>query len=199
MSSYQHNALEDHDLPSQSHKDALDVEGLDHIFRWASDVVADGEDARVRIAREKRVRRHVLEIVQKAQEQKAMAKVYDELNYLHRLVIALLQKLQDVTEENATLRQISVSQFYALERVPFLEAEVKHLKGFEEEREAAVLERRYLMDALAKIKRDRDYLDELLHANEAENVRAARLIAEAKDELARLKSRKWWHFFVPTK
>ena len=198
VSSYQSNAVESQEvLLAPPHKDALDIEGLDHIFRWASDVVADGEDARVKLAREKRVRRQVLEVVQKAREQKVVAQMNDEMAYLHRRVIALLQKLQEVTEENGLLRQISVSQYYALEKASYLESEVKQLKALSYEREAAVSERRYLMDALAKVKVERDYLDELLNASEEENMRCAQLLREARAELAELKSRKWWHFFCP--
>ncbi len=185
-----------HDLLSNSasqHNDALDTEGLEHIFRWASDMVAEGEDARVKIARERRVRRQVLEVVQKAREQKVLKEASDETAYLQRRVIALLQKMQEVTEENSLLRQISISQYYALDRIPVLEEEVKSLRGMDYEREAAVAERRYLMDALAKLKADRDFLDELLTSAEEENARVARLLLEARAELADLKERKWWH------
>jgi hypothetical protein len=184
-----------HDLLSSAsqHNDALDTEGLEHIFRWASDMVAEGEDARVKLARERRVRRQVLEVVQKAREQKVLKEANDELAYLQRRVIALLQKMQEVTEENSLLRQITISQYYALDRIPVLE--VKSLRGMDYEREAAVAERRYLMDALAKLKADRDFLDELLTAAEEENARVARLLSTARAEIAELKERKWWHSF----
>ncbi len=186
-----------HDLLSSAsqHNDALDTEGLEHIFRWASDMVAEGEDARVKLARERRVRRQVLEVVQKAREQKVLKEANDELAYLQRRVIALLQKMQEVTEENALLRQITISQYYALDRIPVLEEEIKGLRGMDYEREAAVAERRYLMDALAKLKADRDFLDELLTAAEEENARVARLLSTARAEIAELKERKWWHGF----
>jgi hypothetical protein len=178
---------------ASQHNDALDTEGLEHIFRWASDMVAEGEDARVKIARERRVRRQVLEVVQKVREQKVLKEASDETAYLQRRVIALLQKMQEVTEENSLLRQITISQYYALDRIPVLEEEIKELRCMDYEREAAVTERRYLMDALAKLKADRDYLDELLTSAEEENARAAKLLSEARAELAELKERKWWH------
>lgn len=194
-------AINNDNFNSASHSDALDMEGLEHIFRWASDMVAEGEDARVKMARERRVRRQVLEVVQKVREQKALKEASDETAYLQRRVIALLQKMQEVTEENSLLRQITISQFYALDRIPALEAEIKQLRGMDYEREAAVAERRYLMDALAKLKTDRDFLDELLTSAEEENARVARLLSEVRSELAELKERKWWHgitkFFKP--
>lgn len=177
---------------ASQHNEALELEGLDHIFRWASEVVAEGEDVRVKVARERRVRRQVLEVVQKVKEQKILAQASDETAYLQRRTIALLQKVQELTEENSLLRQISVSQFYALERIPVLEEEVKKLQGMDYEREAAVAERRYLMTALSKLKTDRDFLDELLTAAEEENARVGRLLVETRAELAELKAKKWW-------
>jgi phage I-like protein len=156
-------------------------------------VVAEGEDARVKIARERRVRREVLEVVQKVREQKVLKEASEETAYLQRRVIALLQKMQEVTEENSLLRQITISQYYALDRIPALEEQIKQLRGMDYEREAAVSERRYLMNALSKLKTDRDFLDELLTSAEEENARAARLLSQARAELAELKERKWWH------
>ena len=131
------------------HDEAITLEGLEHVFRWASEVVSESEDTRVRQAREKRIRRQVLEIVQKFRDHKILGDLKEENAYLQRRVIALLQKLQEVTEENATAKQIVVSQYYALQRLPELELEIKQLKAIEFEREAAVTERRYLMNSLA--------------------------------------------------
>jgi hypothetical protein len=178
------------------HSEAIEIEGLDHIFKWASDMVAEGEDTRVKVAREKRIRRQVLEVVQKVKEQKAVAQAQEEITYLQRRVIALLQKLQEVSEENTTAKGLVISQYYMLQRIPGLEAEVKQLKAVEYEREAAVTERRYLMNALARVKSDRDMLDELLVANEEENSRLAKILATTRAELAELKSRRWWHIFM---
>lgn len=191
-------AIQATNFPSgNEHREAVDVDGLDHIFRWASDVVADGEDSRARLAREKRIRRQVLEVVQRAREERALSKSTEEIAYLQRRVIALLQKLQEVTEENALAKQIMVSQYYALGRVAELETEVKLLKSQEFEREAAITERRYLMDALARVKVDRDMLDAMLTANEQENIRLARMLKEARAEIGQLQERRWWHLFWP--
>jgi hypothetical protein len=181
------------------HNDAIDLDGLEHLFRWASEVVADGEDVRVRSAREKRIRREVLTVVQKAREQRITVKSQDELNYLQRRVIALLQKMTELTEENASLKQIMVGQYYALQRIPFLESQIKQLKTLEYEREAAVTERRYLMDALAKLKIERDLLDEMVTTSDEENGRVATLLQESRAEVTVLKARRWWHFFMPGK
>jgi hypothetical protein len=153
----------------------------------------------VRSAREKRIRREVLTVVQKAREQRITVKSQDELNYLQRRVIALLQKMTELTEENASLKQIMVGQYYALQRIPFLESQIKQLKTLEYEREAAVTERRYLMDALAKLKIERDLLDEMVTTSDEENGRVATLLQESRAEVTVLKARRWWHFFMPGK
>jgi hypothetical protein len=185
------------EITTEDHKDAISVDGLDHLFRWASEVVADGEDTRLRTAREKRIRREVMDVVQKAREQRIQAKNAHEMSYLQRRVIALLQKLTELTEENASLKQIMVGQYYALQRIPYLESQIKQLKTIEYEREAAVTERRYLMDALAKLKIERDLLDEMVTTSEEENIRVAKLLNESKAQVAELSARRWWHFFWP--
>jgi chromosome segregation ATPase len=194
----QTNTVKEGDLTIRRHQESLDMTGLDHLFRWASEVVSDAEDSRVRTAREKRIRRQVLEVLQSHREEKVRNESLDEIAYLQRRVIALLTKLQELTEENAAVKQIMVSQSFALEKLPRLEREVKQLKMVELEKEAAVTERRYLMDGIAKIKVERDYLEDLLTAVEEENMRLAKLFNEAKAEVERLKNRRWWHvFFAP--
>jgi hypothetical protein len=179
------------------HESAIDLEGLDHLFKWASDMVAEGEDNRVRQTRDKRVRREVLEVVQQARESKVVTEALDEASYLQRRVIALLQKMTEVTEENAAIKQIMVSQYYTLQRIPYLETQVKQMRTLEFEREAAVTERRYLMDGLAKLKTERDLLDDMVTSCESENIRVAKLLQESKLEVETLKAKRWWHNFVP--
>jgi hypothetical protein len=181
----------------REHDESVSVEGLEHLFKWASEVVSTGEDERVRQAREKRVRRQVLEVVQHYREEKAVAKNREELAYLQRRVIALLQKLQEMTEENAAVKQIMVSQYWAIQRIPFLEEQIKTLKVVEYEKDAAVKERRYLMDALAKVKVERDYLEEILVTCEDENTRLAYILKDTRKQNEELKSRRWWHLFWP--
>jgi hypothetical protein len=177
------------------HDHAVSLDGLDHIFKWASDVVSDGEDERIKVARERRVRRQVLEVVTKYQQQRLAAKTQDEIAYLQRRVIALLQKVQEITEENSAVKQIMVSQYFSIQRIPQLEFEVKQLKAIEFEREAAVTERRYLMDALAKLKVERDFLEDTLTSAEQENSRLANILSDTKAELEEVKARRWWHVF----
>lgn len=201
MSTQQNNTAENLDFtPGQApghHQDAVAVDGLEHIFKWASEVVSDPEDERVRQARDRRVRRQVLDVVQKYREQRVLSKSQDEVTYLQRRVIALLSKLQELTEENAAVKQIMVSQYWAVQRIPALEEQVRSLKMVEFEKEAAVKERRYLMDALAKLKVERDYLEDILTTCEDENTRLSGILKETRAELTTLKARKWWHFFVP--
>jgi len=180
--------------PEAEHDEAVSLDGLDHIFKWASDVVSDGEDERIKNARERRVRRQVLEVVSKYHQQRLAAKSKDEIAYLQRRVIALLQKVQELTEENSAVKQIMVSQYFSIQRIPQLEFEVKQLKAIEFEREAAVMERRYLMDALAKLKVERDYLEDTLTSAEQENNRLAFLLKDTKAELEVVKAKRWWHF-----
>ncbi len=201
MSTQQNNTAENLDFtPGQAsgqHQDAVAVDGLEHIFKWASEVVSDPEDERVRQARDRRVRRQVLDVVQKYREQRVLSKSQDEVTYLQRRVIALLSKLQELTEENAAVKQIMVSQYWAVQRIPALEEQVRSLKMVEFEKEAAVKERRYLMDALAKLKVERDYLEDILTTCEDENTRLSGILKETRAELTTLKAKKWWHFFVP--
>jgi len=184
--------------PNQGeHEDAVAVDGLEHIFKWASETVSDPQDERVRQARDRRVRHQVLDVVQKYREQRVVTKSQDEVAYLQRRVIALLSKMQEMTEENAAVKQIMVSQFWAIQRIPVLEEQVRVLKVVEYEKEAAVKERRYLMDALAKIKVERDYLEDILVTCEDENTRLSSILNSTRAELAEVKARKWWHSFVP--
>lgn len=180
-----------------THEENVALDGLEHIFKWASEVVAEGEDSREKKAREKRIRRQVLEVVQKYRDQKLLARSNDEIAYLQRRVIALLHKLQEVSEENAAIKQIMVSQYYSIQRIPYLEEEIRKLKKFELEKEAAVTERRYLMDALAKLKIDRDLMDEALTVSEEENTRLANLLKESRGQVVELQSRRWWHWLFP--
>lgn len=180
-----------------SHDNRTAVEGLEDLFKWASEMVADGEDNRVRAAREHRIRRQVLETIQKMREKEAVARATDEIAYLQRRVIALLQRLQEKTDENALLKEVMVAQAYSLSRLPFLEQEIKRLEEMEFDREKSRLEQQGLLDAAAKLKIDRDFLDELLRASEDENCRLARILADTRAELDRLQCRRWWHIFWP--
>lgn len=176
-----------------NHEQSVAVEGLEDLFKWASDMVSDGEDARVKRAREQRIRRQVMEAVQKLREQQAIMRATDENAYLQRRLIACLQKLQEYTEEKATLTQIMVAQSFTIQRIPVLEDEIKQLKTVSFDREAAQVEQRVLLNALSKLKADRDFLDDLVRINEEENARLAQLLAEARQEIDQLKSRRWWH------
>lgn len=176
-----------------AHEEAVALEGLDHIFKWASEVVAEGgEENRAKLAKEKRIRRQVLEMVQKYREQQILSKANEENAYLQRRVIALLQKLSEVLEENTQIKQIVVNQYWQLSRVPAMERELREYKNKECERDAAVTERKYLMTALAKLKVERDYLEDVANVNETENARLARMLNETKADLETLKSRRWY-------
>jgi hypothetical protein len=178
------------------HKEAVNLDGFDHVFKWATEPV-EAEDERVRQARDKRVRRQVLDVLEEYKEQKILARSQDEVAYLQRRVIALLAKLQELTEETAAVKQIMVSQFWAIQRIPFLEEQIRALKAVEYEKEAAVKERRYLMDALAKLKVERDYLEDILVTVEDENTKLSNILSHTREEVEILKERKWWQMIFP--
>jgi hypothetical protein len=192
------NTLQEGESLIRQHQESVDLTGLEGLFQWASDVVAEGDDDRLKSVREKRIRRQVLEVIQTHREDKVKAEAQDEIAYLHRRVIALLAKLQEVTEENAACKQIMVSQSYALEKLPSIDSLSKEVKRVELERDSAVTERRYLMEGLSKLKVERDYLEDILTASEEENIRLAKLLQETRSELEEIKNRRWWHLFFPT-
>jgi hypothetical protein len=182
--------------PNASHDDAVSVDGLEDLFLWASEVVTD-DDPRSRRTKEHKVRRNVLEMIQHTKEIEAREKYADEVACLHRRVIALLQVTAEKSEENSALKQIVLTQYIALSRLVDVQEELKQLQSLTWYREEAEAERKHLMDALAKIKKERDYLDEVLSSAEDENTRLAKLYSNAISELEVLKNRRWWHRFVP--
>lgn len=179
--------------PFTNHDEAISVEGLEDLFNWASEMVADGQDPRGRRIKEQKIRRNVLDIIQRNREHEAREKVSEEISYLQRRVMALLQIISEKMEENSTLRHTVVSQYYALSRIAHLEEEVKQLEKLTWYRDEAEVERKHLMDALSKMKKERDFLEEIITANESENTRLADLLNSARTELTQLKTRKWWH------
>jgi len=185
----------EHFEPLTNHEDAVTIDGLDDLFNWASEMVADGSDPRTRRVKEQKLRRNMLDIIQRNRELEAKEKFSEEINYLHRRVMALLQIVSEKMEENASLRHIVMSQYYALFRVANLEEEVKQLEKLTWYRDEAEAERKHLMDALAKMKKERDYLEDLVTVNEGENNRLALMLNETREELAQLKARRWWHIF----
>ncbi len=194
MSTQPTNTTKQIDTNPDGREQSLDITGLEHIFKWASDVITeDGEDSRVKLAREKRIRKQVFEVVQKAREDKVAADAQNEVSYLQRRVIALLTKLQEVIEENSLIKQIMLTQLYSLQQIPVLERELKELKLIQCEKDSAVTERRYLMDGLTKLKVERDYLEGILVTAESENSRLAKLLKDKSEELTQAQTKKWWH------
>jgi hypothetical protein len=194
VSTQQTKVIDQANINQKLHEQSVDITGLDDIFKWASDVVAEGnDDSRVRLAREKRIRTQVLSIVQKAKEDKVLADANHEINYLQRRVIALLTKLQEVVDENSLLKQIMLTQLYSIQQMPAMEAEIRELKTIQCEKDSAVSERRYLMDGLTKLKVERDYLEDVLMAAENENCRLAKNLKYTREELVQSQAKKWWH------
>jgi hypothetical protein len=201
---------DDMDSPMQgfsrtAHDDVVAVEGLDDLFQWASQMVsAEGDSiqvsngsSRLSRAREQRLKRTLLEVIRKNNERDAEQKFQQEINYLQRRVMALLQIVGEKMEENSTLKQIVTIQYLALLRTNELEAELKHLESMTWYREEAEAERKSLMNALAKLKKERDFLDELLTSVEAENTRLSNMLKHTRSELETLQTRRWWHFIFP--
>jgi hypothetical protein len=182
--------------PLTNHEDAVSTEGLEDLFQWASDMVADGADPRSRRSREQKLRRSVLDIIQRNKEIEAREKYAEEIHYLQQRSIALLQIVSEKMEENAHLKQVVVTQYFAMSKLSVLEDEVKQLQAMTWYRDEAEAERKHLMDALSKLKKERDFLDDLLTANEVENSRLGKAINNIGNELEQLKNRRWWHYFV---
>lgn len=185
--------------PVASHEDTVAVQGLEDLFQWASDTVSEGLDWRARKQRDQQVRRQVLNIIHRSADSQAEAKHANEMAYLQRRVIALQSVLTERTEEIGNLKQIVVAQYYGLQRVPELEEKLAQLEAQSGKLEQAEEDRKQLMNALAKVKKERDFLDELVTANEEENKRLALLLSEARKEIAALKNRRWWHVFFRPK
>jgi hypothetical protein len=183
--------------PITSHDDSISVQGLDDLFKWASDTVSDGLDGRGRRVRDQQVRRQVLTIIHRSAEMQAEARHANEVAYLHRRVIALQGVLVERTADLSNLKQVVVAQYLSMQRIPELEEKVAHLEARGVKLEQAEEDRKHLMNALAKLKKDKDFLEELVTANESENARLAALLSESRQELAALKNRRWWHIFFP--
>lgn len=183
--------------PIDSHEDAVEVQGLDDLFQWASETVAEGLDGRARRVKELRIKRQVLNIIHRSADLQAKAKHADELAYLQRRVIALQGVLAEKGDELSNLKQVVITQCCAMQRIPELEEKIVQLQAKSFDKEQAEEERKQLMNALAKLKKERDFLEETVTVNESENSRLAKLLAEARQEVAVLRNRRWWHYFFP--
>ncbi len=179
------------------HDQNLSLEGLDGLFTWASDMVADGQDPQAKQVSEQKLRRRVLEVVQQAREQKVATEASSEVSYLQRRVMALLNGMTGLSTENADLKQIILLQTYAMQVIPELEAEIKGLQSLDGECKHLKATQESLMNTISKIKIERDILDDLLRAVELENDRLGRKLNEARDQVTLLSSRRWWHYFMP--
>lgn len=181
---------------SALHEESLDLTGLDDLFQWASEMVAEGLDVKARKARDQKVKRQVLSIIHRSAEMQAKSKYTDELSYLHRRVIALQSALSEKTDELCNLKQLVMAQYINLQRIPELEEKLLQLESSAKKELEIEEERKHLMNALAKLKTERDLLDELVSTNEAENVRVAELLRQSREESEKLKNRRWWHFLT---
>ena len=189
------NSLTNFSIPA--HDQNLSLEGLEGLFNWASDMVADGQDPAKKQVNEQKLRRRVLEVVQQAREQKVATEVNSEVTYLQRRVMALLNGMNAVSADNSQLKQIILLQMYAMQAIPELEEEVKRLEALDGERKHLKLTQESLMNTISKVKIERDILDDLLRAVELENDRLGRKLNEAREQLTILSSRRWWHYFTP--
>ncbi|MBX9770963.1 MAG: hypothetical protein K2X29_06310, partial [Candidatus Obscuribacterales bacterium] len=175
------NSLTNFAIPA--HDQNLSLEGLDGLFTWASDMVADGQDPALKQVSEQKLRRRVLEVVQQAREQKVATEAGSEVSYLQRRVMALLNGMTSLSAENAELKQIILLQTYAMQAIPELETEVKRLLTLDGERQHLEATQESLMNTISKIKIERDILDDLLRAVELENDRIGRKLNEARDQV----------------
>ncbi len=212
------------------HEEAIALQGLEDLFQWASEMVADGLDGRTRRAREQRIKSKVLTVIHQNAVTQAKSKYIDEVNYLHRRLIALQSVVAEKLEEVVVLRQVMLTQYQSLQRVPELEEKVRVLETERIDRRVvdaqqkqlhclidqlqrelaryeqadADIERlneecHQLVTALARVKAERDFLEELVETCETENSRLAGLLRECRAELQALKNRRWWHLFLPAR
>ncbi len=193
----QNQKAEHYFYPTDDHNGSVDLQGLEDLFQWASEMVADGLDGRSRRERDQKVKKQVLKIIHRSADMQAKAKHADELAYLQRRVISLQGVLAEKMDELGNLKQIVLAQYFGLQRIPELEEKLVQLEAQSLDRQEVEAERRELMTALSKLKKDRDYLDELLSVSENENSRLASLLNDAKAENTALKNRRWWHLFFP--
>ena len=175
--------------------DRTTIDGLEDLFHWASELVTNGQSIRLNGEEEQSLRRRVLQVVQQHRQQKAVSKAADEIAYLQRRVIALLQRLEETGKESSLLKQVMVSQYFQVKEAARLKEELERLREIEFDRNTAREEQKELLNTISKIQKERDILDDLLRANEEENTRLSALYEEAKAELVRLRSRRWWHIF----
>ena len=213
---------------SADHQEAIALQGLDDLFQWASETVADGLDGRTRRAREHRVKSKVLAVIHEHAALQAKSKYTDEASYLQRRVMALQSVVSEKLEEVVVLRQVMVGQYLSLQRVPELEEKVRQLEtdrvdrkvveqqhkqlhekiarlesevirysSIEAEIDRLDQECKHLVTALARLKVERDFLEELVETCESENTRVASLLRDTRSELESLKQRRWWHRFLP--
>jgi hypothetical protein len=177
------------------HADAVSLEGLDDLFRWASEMVADPSDNRVKRSRDQRLRRQVMDAVSELKEAKQAAKSAHEIAYVQRRLIAVLQQLSEYMAENTSLKQMVVAQYYSLQQIPALELELAKLRTLDLHNQQHQANEQKLMTAIAKLKKDRDFLEELVLACEHENDRLAKLLYLSRQETATLRAKRWWHIF----
>ncbi len=180
---------------ASSDTNSMSLDGLDHIFQWAQEVVSTSPDYKINSANEKRVRRQVLELIQKYKDNEQTGLLKDEVQYLQRRSIALLDKITDLLKENTKLKVDNLEQYWALQEIAVLKKENHELKLMEFELAQANEERTILMTSLMKHKKQTHILENLVEAVEEDNSRLAQRLADTRKELANLKNRTFWQKF----
>ncbi len=180
---------------TRSDTNSMSLDGLDHIFQWAQEVVSTAPDYKINTANEKRVRRQVLELIQKYKDNEQTGLLKDEVQYLQRRSIALLDKITDLLKENTKLKVDNLEQYWALQEIAVLKKENHELKLMELELAQANEERTILMTSLLKHKKQTHILESLVEAVEEDNSRLAQRLADTRKELANLKNRTFWQKF----
>lgn len=185
--------------PLHQHNEAVSLDGLDDLFQWAQDLVADGQSIEVLKEKEERIRRQVTETIDRVKKEKAAQEAKDEIAYLQRRVIALFQRVQDLSDENIQIKQVMITQYYELLEAEKLKLEVNRLKEYENNHELISSEQKQMMEALSKLKVERDILDDLLTSYEQENTRLANLLKQERELAQEVNSKRWWHRFYKPK
>ncbi len=176
-------------------EDSMSLDGLEHIFQWAKVVVSSDDENRINHSQEKRIRRQVLELIQKYKDNEQTGLLKDEVQYLQRRAIALLTKINDLQQENLKLKVDNLEQYWALQQMEALKQENHELKLIELELAQVNEERAILMTSLIKHKKQINILENLVEATEEDNARLATMLACTRKELGDLKNRSFMQKF----
>lgn len=171
---------------SVDHEEAIALQGLDDLFQWASEMVADGLDGRTRRAREQRIKSKVLTVIHQNAAMQAKSKYTDEISYLHRRLIALQNVVTEKLDEAVVLRQVMLTQHLSLQRVPELEEQVRRLETERVDRKVVEQQHAQLHDLIGRLQAEVDRYEDVEIDRDRLEIECKQLVTA----LARLKAER---------